>query len=106
MTGTLQFHEKTEKILKQKSGMLRSNNSIYYRPVCKRHSLKRMDHYHHYAVKRATMERIYTKEIIYCTNQFVTYFYVAIILLELCGFITKYNIILEIILNQCFFLHL
>lgn len=52
------------------------------------------------------MERIYTKEIMYGTNQFVTDFYIAVILLELCGFIRKYNITLEITLTQCLFLYL
>lgn len=91
---------------KQISGMFKSNCSIYYRPAHKRCGLKRMDHTHHYAVKQATMERIYTKEIMYGTNRFVTDFYIAVILLELRGFIRKYNITLEITLTQCLFLYL
>lgn len=77
-----------------------------YRPAHNRHGLKKMDHFHHYAVKRAAMERMHTKEIIFGTNQFVTDFYIAIILLELCGLIRTYKITLEIILTQCIFLYL
>lgn len=86
--------------------MLKSNHLIYYKPAHKRHGLKRMHRFHHYAVKRATMEGIYTKEIIHGTNQFVTDFHITIVLLELCRLMRKYNITLEIILTQCFFLYL
>lgn len=54
-----------------------------------RHSLKRMDHLDHYALKRDTVERICTKEIIYAITVFLNI--PIIIILGLCGFTEKYN---------------
>lgn len=59
-----------------------------------------MDHLDYYALKRDTVERLCTKEIICGTNQFVTdFFNIAIIILGLCGLIEKYNIPFEIMLT-------